>query len=70
MSGITILKNFPDGGYAMSVYFDYLVATGKHTPAIEIKKNHVSIHDANGKVLECITKTEFENRYGMPKMCG
>lgn len=69
MSGISILKNFPDGGYAMSVYFDYSVATGKHSPAIEIKKGCVSIHDADGKVKECITKTEFEAKYGMPPVC-
>lgn len=70
VSGISILQNFPDGGYAMSVYFDYKVPPSKRSPAIEIKKGCVSIHDANGKVKECITKTEFENRYGMPKMCG
>ncbi len=65
MDGISILRNFDDGGYAMRVYFDYEITTGKNSPPIEIKKGCVGIHDHSGKIVDCITMQEFEERYGV-----
>ncbi len=51
---------FNEGGYAHKCLADFTFRDG-----LVLKKGGMMIYDENNKVAECITKEEFEVRYGL-----
>ena len=62
-----ILRYLPNDGYAMRAGVDFYTRT-KDGQVLAVKRGDINIYDGNGKIIESISESEFEKRYGMPEM--